>query len=53
MSDWFAMHGYAKFVWPSIFVALLVLVYNVLSARALLRKVRNEVRRRIASGNAL
>jgi heme exporter protein CcmD len=52
MSDWFAMHGYAKFIWPSIFVTLFVLVYNVLSARTLLRKVRGEVRRRIAGGDA-
>jgi heme exporter protein CcmD len=49
MSDWFEMHGYAKYIWPSFGIALIVLVYNVLSARALLRRVRAELRRRLAS----
>lgn len=48
MSDWLAMHGYARYIWPSFGIALLVLVYNVFSARALLRRVRGELRKRQA-----
>ena len=49
MSEWFAMNGYGKFIWPSFAVAIAVLIYNVLSARALLRNAQAEARRRVAS----
>lgn len=49
MSEWFAMNGYGKYVWPSIAIGLFVLVFNALRARALLRQARAEARRRLAS----
>ncbi|MEO7774575.1 MAG: heme exporter protein CcmD [Steroidobacteraceae bacterium] len=49
MSEWFAMNGYARYVWPSVAAALIALVWNALRARSLLKQARAEVRRRLAS----
>jgi heme exporter protein D len=42
MSEFFAMGGYAEFVWGSFGFTALVMVFNVVSAR---RQLRNSLRR--------
>jgi heme exporter protein CcmD len=49
MIEWFAMHGYAKFVWPAVAITLFALAFNALRARSLLRRARDAARRRLAS----
>ena len=46
------MGGYGAFVWPSYAVALVVLIGNVLAARASHRRAVAEARRRAAQGAA-
>ncbi len=46
--DFFAMGGYAAFVWPSYAVALLVLIGNVVLARNAHRRAREDALRRTA-----
>ena len=48
MSQFFAMGGYAAYVWPSYGLTLVVIVLNVVWARRLLAKSREEARRRLA-----
>ena len=47
MSEFFAMGGYARFVWPSYALTFLVVVLNVYWARRALRRAREEARRRL------
>jgi heme exporter protein D len=46
LADFIGMGGYAAFVWPSYAVALVVLVGNVIAARASHRRALAEARRR-------
>jgi heme exporter protein CcmD len=47
MSQFFAMGGYAQFVWPAYALVIGVMVLNVVWARRSLRKARDEARRRL------
>jgi heme exporter protein D len=46
--DFFDMGGYAAYVWPSYALTLIVVVLNIVWARRLLVKSREEARRRLA-----
>jgi heme exporter protein D len=48
LQEFFAMGGYAAFVWPSYAVTLLVLVGNVWLARSAHRRAREDALRRAA-----
>jgi heme exporter protein CcmD len=44
MANFFAMGGYAKWVWSAFGFTLLVLVFNVVSARVRYRRIVRELR---------
>ena len=48
LADFFDMGGYAAYVWPSYALTLIVVVLNIVWARRLLVKSREEARRRLA-----
>jgi heme exporter protein D len=48
LSEFFDMGGYAAYVWPSYVLTLIVVVLNIIWARRLLAKSREEARRRLA-----
>jgi heme exporter protein D len=48
MNGFFAMGGYAAYVWPSYGLTLVVIILNIVWARRLLAKSRQEARRRLA-----
>jgi heme exporter protein D len=48
MSDFLNMGGYAAYVWPSYGLTLGVIVLNIVWARRLLAKSREDARRRLA-----
>ena len=48
MSEFLNMGGYAAYVWPSYGLTLAVIVLNIVWARRLLAKSREEARRRVA-----
>ena len=48
VSEFFDMGGYAAYVWPSYVLTLAVVVLNIVWARRLLAKSREEARRRLA-----
>ena len=48
LADFFDMGGYAAYVWPSYALTLVVVVLNIIWARRLLVKSREEARRRLA-----
>ena len=48
MREFFAMGGYAAYVWPAYAVTFAVVVYNILSARRALARARAEARRRLS-----
>ena len=48
MSEFFDMGGYAAYVWPSYGLTLIVVVLNIVWARRLLTRSREEARRRLA-----
>ena len=48
LSDFFDMGGYAGYVWPSYVLTFAVVVLNVVWARRLLARSREEARRRLA-----
>jgi heme exporter protein CcmD len=50
MNEFFAMGGYAAFVWPCFLLAAIVLVWNVVAARRLLNAAQNRVLRSIDTG---
>ena len=47
MAHFFAMGGYAAFVWPAYAVTLGVIVLNIVWARRALARSREEARRRL------
>jgi heme exporter protein D len=47
MSEFLNMGGYAAYVWPSYGLTLAVIVLNIVWARRLLAKSREDARRRI------
>ncbi|MFM7433485.1 MAG: heme exporter protein CcmD [Gammaproteobacteria bacterium] len=47
MSEFFAMGGYAAFLWPAYAVTLLAVVVNVISAQRAHAAARAEARRRL------
>lgn len=47
MSDFLAMGGYAKYVWPSFAIAAIVLMLNLLAARSQLRQTRERLQLRL------
>ena len=48
VSEFIDMGGYAAYVWPSYVLTLIVVVLNIVWARRLLAKSREEARRRLA-----
>jgi heme exporter protein D len=48
MSEFLDMGGYAGYVWPSYGLTLAVVVLNIVWARRLLTRSREEARRRLA-----
>jgi heme exporter protein D len=48
LAEFFDMGGYAGYVWPSYVLTLIVVVLNIVWARRLLAKSREEARRRLA-----
>jgi heme exporter protein D len=48
LSDFFDMGGYAGYLWPSYVLTLTVVVLNIVWARRLLARAREEARRRLA-----
>ena len=48
LADFFDMGGYAAYVWPSYALTFIVVVLNIIWARRLLVKSREEARRRLA-----
>jgi heme exporter protein CcmD len=50
MNEFFAMGGYADFVWPCFLLAAVVLIWNAVAARRLLDSARSRVLRSIDAG---
>jgi heme exporter protein D len=48
VKEFFNMGGYAAYVWPSYGLTLITIVLNIIWARRLLAKSREEARRRLA-----
>ncbi|TLY60545.1 MAG: heme exporter protein CcmD [Gammaproteobacteria bacterium] len=48
MSEFLDMGGYAGYVWPSYGLTLAIVVLNIVWARRLLARSREEARRRLA-----
>ena len=48
LADFFDMGGYAGYIWPSYILTFIVVVLNIVWARRLLVKSREEARRRLA-----
>ena len=48
MSHFFAMGGYARYLWPSYGITLLAVVLNIVWAQGLLRRAKTDARRRLA-----
>jgi heme exporter protein D len=48
LNDFFDMGGYAGYLWPSYILTFIVVVLNVVWARRLLARSREEARRRLA-----
>jgi heme exporter protein CcmD len=48
MSEFFAMDGYAIFLWPAYLVTLIAILANVVLARRAHDEAKHEARRRLA-----
>lgn len=48
MSEFLNMGGYAAYVWPSYGLTLVVIILNIVWARRLLARSREDARRRLA-----
>ena len=48
MSEFLNMGGYAAYVWPSYGLTLAIIVLNIVWARRLLARSREDARRRLA-----
>jgi len=48
MSEFLAMGGYAKYVWPSYALVIGAIILNIVWARRALQRARTEARRRVA-----
>ncbi|MEY2625802.1 MAG: heme exporter protein CcmD [Gammaproteobacteria bacterium] len=48
MSEFFAMDGYAIFLWPAYLVTLIAILANVMLARRAHAEAKQEARRRFA-----
>jgi heme exporter protein D len=48
VTEFFNMGGYAAYVWPSYGLTLAVIILNIVWARRLLARSREEARRRLA-----
>lgn len=51
-SGFFAMGGYAVYVWPSFGLTLIVLIHNIRSARRLHENARKEALQRISAARS-
>lgn len=49
-TEFFAMGGYAEYVWPSFGLTLVVLIHNIRAARRLHARAHEDARRRLAAG---
>ena len=52
LGEFFAMGGYARYVWPSYVLVLGAIILNVVWARRALQRARAEARRRVAMKDA-
>jgi heme exporter protein CcmD len=52
LGEFFAMGGYARYVWPSYALVLGAIALNIVWARRALRRARLEARRRVAMKDA-
>ena len=52
MTAFFHMGGYARFVWPSYALTLVIVVLNIVWAQRSLARARAEARRRVSTGSA-
>ena len=48
MMEFLQMDGYARYIWPSYAITLVIIVLNIIWARRSLRQARDEARRRLA-----
>jgi heme exporter protein D len=48
LTEFFAMGGYARYVWPSYALVLAAIILNIVWARRALNRARSEARRRVA-----
>lgn len=49
LGKFFAMGGYARYVWPSYALVIAAIVLNILWARRALNRARADARRRVAA----
>ena len=47
MSEFFAMGGYAAFVWPSYVLALIILIGNIIAPMQQRKKIMSDIARKI------
>jgi heme exporter protein CcmD len=52
MTEFFHMGGYARFVWPSYALTLVIVILNVVWARRSLVRARADARRRLSAMSA-
>ena len=52
MIKFLQMGGYAAYVWPSYALTLIVITFNIVSARRALRTAQREARARLARARA-
>jgi heme exporter protein CcmD len=52
LTEFFAMGGYARYVWPSYALVLAAIILNIVWARRALSRARAEARRRVAMKDA-
>jgi heme exporter protein CcmD len=48
VGEFFAMGGYARYVWPSYALVAAAIILNIVWARRALQRARTEARRRVA-----
>jgi heme exporter protein D len=53
MSEFFAMGGYAEYIWPSYALALIILVANIVAPMLQRRKTVSDIARKIRRARKL
>ena len=52
VGEFFAMGGYARYVWPSYALVLAAIILNIVWARRALKRARSEALKRVAMKDA-